>query len=409
MPGKTDKYYMRLALALAGLGRGRTGSNPRVGAVAVKNDRIVGIGAHLEFGKAHAERHLIDSTRKRDLRGATLYLTLEPCSHTGKQPPCAPAIVEAGFGRVVTAIGDPNPLVNGGGFAALRKSGLDLDTALCSGSAACLNAPFICLLNNRRSFVTLKVATGYDGRLAARDGSSQWITGPPARQLVHQWRNGVDAILIGRGTFESDRPGLNVRLKNLPRKKLRQILGRRLEIELNQPGQPARVVVDSGAATALALDHFSSDRTKSGGRWIIACNDDADTKRVAALRGAGIECWLFDRCKGARGIPLTALLSRLAENGLIDVMVEGGAALATELIRCNLVDCFKLFFAPVFPGGDRLWLGDPGYDSLNDAPRPVVHRVRRIGDDVLVNAYSREMADLLENWQASVSKPGEGE
>jgi len=401
---KTDQKFMRFALRLARLGAGSTGLNPRVGAVAVREQRVVGAGTHLAFGGPHAEGLLIGSTAPELLRGATLYVTLEPCSHQGKQPPCAPSVANAGFERVVVALIDPNPLVSGQGLEILQRGGLKVDLGVCAKDAASLNAPFLWSMKRKRAFVTLKMASGIDGRFAAADGSSQWITGPRARNLVHQWRRSSDAIVVGRGTFMADLPSLNVRLGEEPSEQMRRKLKARFQIDARSPKPPVRVVLDSECRCAEHLEHFCGDKAPKGGRWVIACNESAAERRIISLQEAGAECWLFPRQSGARGIPLPELFQKMAGSGLIDVMCEGGGSLATEMLKDNLVDRLRLFVAPILPSGDRLWVGDMGHQSLSSAPRRRLERVKIYDDDVLLESLSMDAASLLDQWQSEATK-----
>jgi riboflavin biosynthesis protein RibD len=434
---KNSRHYMRLAIKLARLGSGNTHPNPRVGAVAVKDDRIVGIGSHLIYGSLHAETLLIATASKDDLHGADLYVTLEPCAHQGKQPPCCEAVVNAGFRSVYAAVGDPNPLVAGRGLNHLRSAGIKV---IAGGErlgetgweAAKLNAPFYWSLTRKRAFITLKIAAGLDGRMAAADGSSKWITGEQSREQVHQWRAMADAIMVGKGTFFADLPQLSARPAEDPLPNLRHSLTRRItcckcvraEISTSLPtggsqpaawpSQPQRVVLDSQGETSSYIDHFvSNPRDLTGGgtrafNWIVACNSDAPTASLHLLESAGVTVWRFEREGGARGIPLEALTERLASAGLLDVMVEGGAGLATELIKADLVDRYRLFQAPVLPSGPRLWAGDLEHPTLDDAPRLVTDRVARCGDDALIEAFSAGAAEDLRVWAAGDDAACEG-
>lgn len=428
-PHKTGRELMRLALKLAHLGSGSTHPNPRVGAVAAKHGRIVGIGSHLAYGALHAETLLIATADKEDLIGADLYVTLEPCAHHGQQPPCSDAVIGAGFRSVTAAIGDPNPLVSGRGLSQLSRAGLDV---VCGGEtlaefsweAAKLNAPFFWSLLKKRAFITLKIAAGLDGRIAASDGSSQWITGEAAREQVHQWRAMTDAVLIGKGTFLADLPRLTARPHEDPYPALRKALRRRvsscksvqaeISIHLSSgsshpmpwPHQPQRIVLDSQGESASYIDHFVDDSRDPTGNttgtrnWIVACNTDVSTAALHLLETAGVTVWRFEREGGARGIPLQPLVARMASAGLLDVMVEGGASLATALIAADLVDRYRLFQAPVLPSGPRLWAGDLGRPALCDAPRLITDRVARYDDDALFEAYSTTAAEELRLWAA---------
>ena len=411
MTGAEDRY-MRLALRLARLGAGRTHPNPRVGAVAVRDGRVVGLGAHLACGGEHAEAGLIRRAAPGVLRGATLYVTLEPCCHVGRTPPCAPAIAAAGIRRVVAAMRDPHPLVNGGGFDQLQAAGVDVSSGLLERRAARLNAPFLWMLLRGRAFVTLKVAASLDGRLAAADGTSQWICGPRARALVHGWRAGCDAVLVGRGTLEADRPRLTARP---PRDRLarwrravsqRAAGGQRPGAAVpGWPHQPVRIVLDSRAAIGLREDLLEHLTSTPGGPWVIACDERAPRAARQRLELAGVRCWSFPVRNGARGVDLRALTARLAAEGLPDLLVEGGPTVATSFTREDLVDCYRAFLAPLLLGGPRAWLGDAGFCTLDEAPRLAMERARRIGRDALVEALSPSASRLLAwGWMAEPAR-----
>lgn len=390
---------MRLALRLARLGMGRTHPNPRVGAVAVRNGSIVGLGAHLECGGAHAEGALIGAAAEGTLRGATLYVTLEPCAHKGKVGPCAPAIVQAGFRRVVAAMEDPNPIVRGRGIGILRASGIQMDVGVLGGAAAMLNAPFLWSLTRKRAFVTLKIAASLDGRVAAADGSSRWISGSRAREQVQRWRASCDAILIGRGTLEADGPRLTARPVSDPlarlRARLRAMGGAQAARGGSWPHQPARIVVDSRARTAQREDLLGAMARSPGGPWIVACAERAPAASIQRLERAGVRCWVLPQEKSEARVDLRALTVRLAENGLLDLLVEGGATLASRLVRQDLVDRFRIFLAPVLLGGPRQWAADLGFATLGEARRLAALRVRRVGCDALLEALSRSAARML--------------
>ncbi len=391
-----DRRYMHLALRLARAGMGRTHPNPRVGAVAVRDGRLVGLGAHLRQGAAHAEVLLFETADAACLRGATLYVSLEPCVHRGKVGACAPRVLAAGFRRVVVAMRDPNPTVFGRGLAALERGGLEVECGVCAGEAAELNAPFIWLQRLGRAHLRLKVAGSLDGRLAAPDGSSRWISGPRAREQVHRWRASCDAILVGRGTFVKDRPSLTARPAGDPLCRLR----RRLHGAPPWPHQPARVVVDSRARVGTERD-LIAHMSGAGGRWIVACGDCAPAGSLQRLRSAGIACWVIGATGGGSGVDLSRLAERLAEEGLLDILVEGGAALATELLRLHLVDRMHTFVAPLLLGGPHTWARDIGVAALAEAPRLAAPRLRRLGDDILCDGFLPAAAALVEEAAAA--------
>jgi len=383
---------MRLALALAGLGRGRTHPNPRVGAVAVHDGRLVGVGAHLEFGGPHAEGVLLATAPADTLRGATVYVNLEPCVHHGKTPPCLPTLVHAGVARVVASIEDPDPRVRGRGFAGLREAGIAVATGMLARAARRLNAPFLSWQARRRAWVLLKLATTLDGRIAAADGSSRWISSPAAREHVHRWRAGADAILVGRGTWVADLPRLTARPARDPRARLRARVGD----ARGWPPQPARIVLDSRCRTAesdVLLRHLSGS---PGGPWIFACGRHAPEAHRKRLEATGACCWVLPEPGAGAGVDLAALMTRLGEEGRLEVFVEGGGSVATGLIRAGLVDELRLIVAPALLGGERVWLRDLGITSIHGKLGWGRLRTRQLGPDLLLSGLSPAAEALVD-------------
>lgn len=390
-----DRRWMRVAIRAARLGRGRTHPNPRVGAVAVRDGRLIGIGAHLACGGAHAEASILAVRGSAALRGATVYLTLEPCAHQGRTPPCAPALVAARIGRLVAAIGDPHPLVSGRGFACLESAGIPVERGLGAGAAAKLNAPFLWHLETGLPLITLKVAASLDGRQAAEDRSSQWISSPAARERVHLWRAAADAILTGRGTLVADRPRLTARPSRDPLAHLRRrVLSP--DPPPTWPPQPVRVVVDSRARVAqdgALLDHLTQ---APGPGWIVACGARAQRRDRDALAARGIETWEIPEEHGGGGVDLRALAARMAARGWLEVMAESGPTLANALLRERLVGRLRLIQAPLLLGGPWTWTRALGVESLSEAERLEGLRVTRSGPDALLSAWKPEVARCLE-------------
>jgi diaminohydroxyphosphoribosylaminopyrimidine deaminase / 5-amino-6-(5-phosphoribosylamino)uracil reductase len=401
--GRRDEaHWMRLALSLAALGRGRTHPNPRVGAVAVRGGRAIGVGAHLRCGGPHAEAVLLGGAAAGGFAGATVFVNLEPCAHHGRTPPCAPSLARAGVARVVAAIEDPDPRVRGRGFDGLRGAGIEVEIGRGARAARLANAPFLRWQARRLPWVTLKLALSLDGRIAAPDGASRWISGPEARERVHAWRAGCDAIVIGRGTWTADRPRLTARPARDPLARLR---ARVAGSGGGWPPQPARVVLDSRARTAgsdeLLARVASAD---GGGPWIFACGRLAPAGHLKRLEAAGARCWVLPAPGGSDGVDACALLERLAQEGRLDVLVEGGATLATELLRAGAIQRLRLFLAPTLLGGERVGVGDLGIESIAGAIGWRDLRARRIGRDLLVSAFSPEAEALLAD---GVSRVGE--
>ena len=317
-----DHAYMTQALRLAEQGLYSTMPNPRVGCVIVKDGVIVGEGAHLRAGEAHAEVHALRIAGER-AQGADVYVTLEPCGHHGRTPPCTEALVRAGVRRVVAAMQDPNPLVAGGGLAHLAAQGIDISSGLMEAQARELNPGFIMRMTQERPFVRSKIAASLDGRTALANGTSKWITGEAARHDVQRWRARSSAILTGVGTVLADDPQLDVRDPNL-----------------DIARQPLRVVVDSHLRTSPHA------RMLQGGSVFIAFAD-APENRATALREAGAELLqLSDKNQ----VCLANLLRELARRDINELMVEAGANLNGALLRLGLIDELLLYIAPLIMG-----------------------------------------------------------
>lgn len=358
-----DLAFMGRALALAERGRGLTSPNPMVGAVLVRDGEIVGEGFHAEAGGPHAEIVALAAAGER-ARGATLYVTLEPCNHHGRTPPCTPAIRKAGVARVVAGARDPNPHVAGGGAEALRAAGLGVAVGAREDEVGAQNRAFFTAMRRGRPHVTLKSAMTLDGKIAARDGTSRWITGAEARAEAHRLRSHSDAVVVGIGTALADDPALDVRL------------------EAPWPREPWRVVVDSQARLPARARVINAGRA---GRAIVAVTDTAPPERVAALEAAGATVMA---CKSAQGrVDLSDLAARLFALDVIGMLVEGGAELNAGFLEAGLVDRVAFFLAPKLLGGAAAPtpVGGPGR-SLSQAVRLARPTVRPFGQDWLVEA-----------------------
>jgi len=354
----TDARWMARAVALARRALGRTSPNPAVGAVIVKNGRVVGEGYTRPAGGPHAEVVALRRAGTR-ARGATLYVTLEPCAHFGRTPPCADAVIAAGLARVVVAVGDPNPLVRGRGVRGLRRTGIAVTTGVLAEEAGAVSAWFRHFIVRRRPFVLLKLAASLDGRIATAHGESRWISGPEARRWVHELRNRVDAVMVGAGTVIADDPALTCRVRG----------GR----------DPLRVVVDGRLRMSPRARML---RQRSSASTLVATTGAASRGRSRALTRAGAEVVIL----GGRGttLHLPALLRELASRGVVCVLVEGGGELAAALLRARLVDRLLVVSAPTLLGGDgRAMLGALGLRRLAGAPRIVDETVTRLGPDLL--------------------------
>ncbi len=362
-----DLGWMRAALALARRGLGAVWPNPAVGCVIVNAGRVVGRGWTQPGGRPHAETEALRRAGA-SARGAAAYVSLEPCSHWGRTPPCAEALIEAGVRRVVVAIEDPDPRVAGGGIARLRAAGLTVETGLCAEEAADLNAGFLIRQRFGRPLVTLKLATSLDGRIATRTGASQWITGPPARDRGQALRAGHDAIMVGTGTVLADDPQLTCRLPGLgQRSPVRVVLDRRLRIPLS-----ARVIAGARQTPTWVLTLVS-----------------ADPARREAFRAAGAS--LIDADPDPEGgIDLAAALTALGRRGITRLLVEGGGRLAAALLRAGLVDRLAWFHAPLLIGADGIpAIAALGLDALASAPGFVPVSVETVGADMLTICRAR--------------------
>ncbi len=357
-----DKKHMRRAIALAERGRGGTGPNPPVGAVVVKGGRVVGEGWHRAPGEPHAEPLALAEAGKR-ARGATLYVTLEPCNHQGKTPPCTRAIRDAGIARVIVARRDRNAAVKGGGLRALARAGIAAEYGIEEESAARQLEAYERHLAGGIPFVLAKVGCSADARIATAAGESQWITGEASRREVHRLRRASEAILIGRGTLGADDPALDVRL--VP----------------SYGHRPLRVVLDSHLSADLRHRVFTD-----GGPTLVACTDDSDVAARRRFRSSGIELAVTPAREGRVDLP--RLLRELGRRGVLQLMVEGGSDVFASMIGAGLVDKLVLFMAPSVIGSEGLtWMGRLGLMRLSEAPRFRWERPRQVGGDVMLVGY----------------------
>ncbi len=350
----SDARLMARALRLARRGLYTTHPNPRVGCVVVRDGQIVGEGWHERAGGPHAEIMALGQAADR-AAGATVYLTLEPCCHHGKTPPCTDALVGAGVARVVAAMADPNPRVAGKGFAHLAGHGIEVDVGLMEAEASALNEGFVTRMRRGRPYVRIKLAASLDGRTAKADGESKWITGPAARADVQRWRARSSAILTGVGTALTDDPRLNVRDFDIGR-------------------QPLRVVVDSrlrmaGTASMLRL---------SGKTLVVTAS--ADREKTESLRAAGAEVLLLAAPNGR--VDLAALMRHLAASEVNELLVEAGATLCGAILEAGLVDEILIYFAPHVMGSrERAMFELPALAGMAERIPMHIRDVRAVGDD----------------------------
>lgn len=358
--GEEDHRAMRRALELARRGLATTHPNPRVGCVLAKAGRTVGEGWHEWAGEPHAEIMALASAGA-EAEGATAYVTLEPCSHQGRTPPCVDALIGARVKRVVFAIRDPDPRVDGRGAERLRAAGIEVDSGLFAREAMELNAGFFKRAEQGRPWVRVKLAMSLDGRTALAGGASRWITGEAAREDVQHWRARSSAVLTGIGTILADDPRLDVRLR-MPRLR-----------------SPLRIALDSALRTPPGARLFEA----SGEVWIFA-DSSADAVRRAALEARGAHVEIAPReSHGAGGLDLRYVLARLANAQMNEIHVEAGPTLAGALIREGLVDELLIYAAPLLIGPQGRALADlPRLDALADAPRFEIIESAALGPDL---------------------------
>jgi len=351
-----ERRFLAQALALAAVAEGTTSPNPRVGCVLVRDATVVGVGFHAALGRPHAEALAVAEAGARG-RGATLYVNLEPCAHHGRTAPCTDALIASGVTRVVAAHQDPNPLVDGRGFAALRAAGIRVDVGLLAREAAELNAPFLAVHGGGLPLVTLKAGMSLDGRIAAPAGRTRWITGPLARRFAHRLRLAHDALLVGAGTVRADDPELSVRLPGPPAPRLRVVLSARLDLD-------PRAAVFRPLAGAPRTRVYTGPR--ASGATAEALGAVADVIRVSEDEG---------------GLDLTSVLRDLVAVGVQSVLVEGGGRTHAAFLAARLARRVALFVAPTL-------LGSRGTTPLVDGPvaglRISNRRIVPLGTDLLV-------------------------
>jgi diaminohydroxyphosphoribosylaminopyrimidine deaminase/5-amino-6-(5-phosphoribosylamino)uracil reductase len=365
MKSNEDEKYMQKALNLAAQAKGRTSPNPMVGAVVVKDHQVMGEGYHMKAGTPHAEIHALQAAGDA-ARNATLYVNLEPCSHYGRTPPCADAIVRAGVKRVVVAGLDPNPQVSGRGLKILHDAGIETCTGVLEQEAWKLNRAFFKYIQTRTPLVSLKVAMTLDGKIATSSGESRWISGETSRKYVHQLRNVYDGIMVGIGTVLKDDPMLNTRLED------------------EDSRDPVRVIIDS----KLDIPRSSNIvKTASQQKTIVFCGQQADDTNKEYLQEAGLTVVQLDVDEDK--LPLEEVLRVLGEMEIMTLLVEGGGEINGYLIEKGLIDKVYWFIAPKVVGGREAPtpVGGRGIPQLKNALLLKWMEIQRFDEDILITGY----------------------
>jgi diaminohydroxyphosphoribosylaminopyrimidine deaminase/5-amino-6-(5-phosphoribosylamino)uracil reductase len=357
---KKDEFYMKRALTLAKRAQGHTSPNPMVGAVLVKRGRVIAEDYHRKVGTPHAEALVIERAAE-EARGATLYVSLEPCCHTKKRtPPCTEGIIKAGIRRVVVSMVDPNPQVSGKGIKRLKEAGIEVQWGLLEEKARRLNESYIKYITTGRPFVTLKVAMSLDGKIALPTGESKWITSEASRKIVHRMRAASDAILTGIGTVRADDPLLTARIKGAK--------------------SPIRIVIDP------ELDIRPDARVLEIPPQTILITRVKDDDRIKRLYDKGVEFLFFDG-----ELDFGWLMEELGRREITSVMVEAGSTLPSFMLKAGVVDKVVFFIAPIIIGGRDSYpaIGGPSCERLSEAFSVKDLRIRRIGPDIMVEGYLR--------------------
>ena len=353
-----DNYYMGIAIRLARKGIGKTSPNPMVGAVIVAKGKIIGQGYHKRCGDHHAEINAINSAGK-NIKGATFYITLEPCSHYGRTPPCIDALIQVDPERVVVGSLDPNPEVNGKGVKILRSKGITVDVGIRESECRQLNEHYFKFIKAGMPYITVKYAQTLDGRIATKSGDSQWISSEASRKYVHRLRSINDSIMVGAGTVAADNPQLTVR----------HVKGK----------NPFRIIVDSKLSISLkssVLTDVHSHLT------IIATTSSASAVRMASVKKRGAEVWVVKKERNGR-VSLQDLLRDLGKREIMSVLVEGGSEIITSLLKANLVNKMIIPIAPKIIGKGLEAIGDLNINKINKAIRFSSFKTMKKGDDII--------------------------
>jgi diaminohydroxyphosphoribosylaminopyrimidine deaminase/5-amino-6-(5-phosphoribosylamino)uracil reductase len=357
-----DERYMKRALKLAGKGEMRVSPNPMVGAVIVKGNRIIGEGYHRRFGEEHAEINAIKNTTE-SIKGSTFYITLEPCAHFGKTPPCVDALVAAKPRRVVIGTADPNPLVAGRGITVLEKRGIQTTVGILAAECRALNERFFKFMETGTPFVTVKYAQSMDGRIATATGHSRWISSPASLKFAHRLRSIHDGIMVGIGTVLNDDPDLTVRL----------VKGR----------SPVRIIIDSRLEIPLgAVVLKNQEKAKT----IVVTTAGVAPGKASELARMGIEMLHVD-ADGDDRINLQSVITELGKRGMTSVMIEGGAAMITSILKSRLADRMVVIIAPKIIGSGLEAVGDLGIRRVDDAYQLTYRKILRKDGDIIADGH----------------------
>lgn len=362
----TDEKYMQLALDLAASAKGHTNPNPLVGAVIVKDGVIVGTGLHRKAGEPHAEVHAFSMAGEHAI-GATLYVTLEPCSHFGKTPPCANLVKDSKVRRVVVAMQDPNPNVAGRGIQLLRDAGIIVEVGVLEAKARRLNERFIHNMLTSRPYIISKYAMTLDGKIATHTGHSKWVTGEAAREDVHRIRHEVDGILVGVGTVIADNPSLTTRLTEGGGK------------------NPVRIIMDSSLRIRENVNVLNVEEAKT----IIVCSEDVDQDKIAAFEKKGVN--IVTVRNDQRGLAIDEMLEKLYQLGITDILLEGGSTVNASFLQSGAINKYMIYVAPKVLGV-RLSLTPIGGHSailMDEAFDVEIDSFEKIGQDLRIIAYPK--------------------
>lgn len=356
---------MKRALELAKKGRGRVNPNPMVGAVIVKDNQIVGEGFHEVFGGNHAEVNALNMAGE-NAKGAEIYVTLEPCSHFGKTPPCALALIKAGIKRVIISMKDPNPIVSGRGIKILRDNGIEVVVGVLEAEAVKLNEIFVKYMETKTPYVLMKTAATLDGKISTVSGESRWISSKASREYVHYLRNNMMAIMVGIGTIITDNPMLTTRLE-----------GKRCK-------SPTAIIIDSKLRIPLNCRILETLKER---KVIIAVTEEADKNKIKQLEDIGVS--IIKTPLKEEKVDLKYLMTKLGELGIDSILLEGGSTLNFSFLKEKLVDKVMCFIAPIMLGGEKAKtpVGGIGIEKLSEAVKISNMELRTIEQDILIEGY----------------------